>query len=162
MTVPDDLAVLVDRQRFARAPAQRTEVEARALGEEVGMVLAERGVAATDDFAPIADVVRRRVHSGERLQVDDPQVLLPEKRPGPTQGVAARAHDLARAVHGLRLAHGATQRAELVDRDYRRPSCFEAHRPACTAVSAVGPSKRCTRMAARPSRLIATMWKIET
>src|SRR5207253_3830333 len=108
------------------------EIETRALGQEVGMKVPEPGVASAGDFAVLVDVVGRRVHAGERLQVDDPQVLLPEKRPGPTQAVAARAHDLARAVHGLRLAHGATERAELVDRDYRRPSCFEAHRPACT------------------------------
>src|SRR5438876_8908924 len=37
-----------------------------------------------------------------------------------------------------------------------------AHSPASTAVSAVGPSNRRTKMVARPSRLTATMWKIET
>src|SRR5436309_5336941 len=162
VTVPDDLAVPVDRQRFACAPAQRTEVEARALGKEVGMVLAERGVAATDDIAPVANVVRRRVHAGERFQVYDSQILLPEERPGATQAVATRAHHLASPVHRLGLAHRAPQRAKLAHRDYRRPSCLLAHRPAWTAVSAVGPSKRCTRMAARPLRLTATMWKIET
>src|SRR2546430_12980838 len=106
------------------------------------MKVPDPGVASAGDFAVLVDVVGRRVHAGELLQVDDPQVLLPEKRPDPTQAVAARAHDLARAVHGLRLAHGATERAELADRDYPRPSCFEAHRPACTAVAARRPSKR--------------------
>src|SRR6266576_6684852 len=43
----------------------------------------------------------------------------------------------------------------------RRPSCPLAHSPACTEVSAVGPSKRFTRMAGRPSRGTATRCRIE-
>src|SRR6266480_1586084 len=43
----------------------------------------------------------------------------------------------------------------------RRPSCPLAHSPACTEVSAVGPSKRLTRMAGRPSLITATRCRIE-
>src|SRR5205809_2095922 len=43
----------------------------------------------------------------------------------------------------------------------RRPSCPLAHNPACTDVSAVGPSKRLTRMAGRPSLVTATRCTIE-
>src|SRR5256885_17007475 len=42
-----------------------------------------------------------------------------------------------------------------------RPSCPLAHSPACTDVSAVGPSKRLTRMAGRPSLTTATRCRIE-
>ena len=42
----------------------------------------------------------------------------------------------------------------------RRPSCALAHSPACTDVSAVGPSKRLTRITGRPPRLAATKWRI--
>src|SRR5437879_2297813 len=44
----------------------------------------------------------------------------------------------------------------------RRPSCALAHSPACTDVSAVGPSKRLTRITGRPLRLAATRCRIET
>src|SRR5439155_7831867 len=44
----------------------------------------------------------------------------------------------------------------------RRPSCALAHSPACTDVSAVGPSKRLTRITGRPPRLAATRCRIET
>src|SRR5437867_6498003 len=43
----------------------------------------------------------------------------------------------------------------------RRPSCALAHSPACTDVSAVGPSKRLTRITGRPPRLAATKCRIE-
>src|SRR3989442_3744649 len=43
----------------------------------------------------------------------------------------------------------------------RRPSCPLAHSPACTDVSAVGPSKRLTRMAGRPSLVTATRCRIQ-
>src|SRR2546425_19439 len=43
----------------------------------------------------------------------------------------------------------------------RRPSCPLAQSPACTDVSAVGPSKRLTRMAGRPSLVTATRCRIE-
>src|SRR5947208_15121898 len=161
-TVPRHLPPAIHGERLALVPSQRAEVEARALGQEVGMKVAEACVPATNDLAVLVDVVGRGVHTGERFQVYDSQILLPEERPGATQAVATRAHHLASPVHRLRLAHRAPQRAKLAHRNYRRPSCLLAHRPAWTAVSAVGPSKRCTRMAARPLRLTATMWKIET
>src|SRR2546430_4953425 len=102
------------------------------------MKVPEPGVPSTGDFAVLVDVVGRRVHAGERFQVDDPQVLLPEKRPGPTQAVAARAHDLARADHGPRLAHGATEPPELVDRAYPLADCSRPPQPTYTAEVAVG------------------------
>ncbi len=43
----------------------------------------------------------------------------------------------------------------------RRPSCPLAHSPACTEVSAVGPSKRLTRMAGWPFLVTATRCRIE-
>src|SRR6266699_2204679 len=160
--MPRHLPAPVDSERLALVSAEGAEIEARARRQEVGVEVAEASVSTAHDFAVVVDVVGRGVHAGERLQIDDRQVLLPQERPRPAEAVAARAHDLTAPVHGLRLAHRATQRAELANRNYRRPSCLEAHRPAWTAVSAVGPSKRCTRLAARPSRLTATMWKIET
>src|SRR6266513_4779827 len=160
--VPRHLPAPVDSEGLALVSAERAEIEARARRQEVGVEVAEASVSTAHDFAVVVDVVGRGVHAGERLQIDDPQILLPQERPRPAEAVAARAHDLTAPIHGLRLAHRATQRAKLANRNYRRPSCFEAHRPAWTAVSAVGPSNRCTRMAARPSRLTATIWKIET
>src|SRR2546426_2695217 len=44
----------------------------------------------------------------------------------------------------------------------RRPNWALAHSPACTDVSAVGPSKRLTRITGRPPRLAATRCRIET
>src|SRR6266700_336785 len=77
-------------------------------------------------------------------------------------GDPAVSRDLAQPVERQRLALAPAQRAELVDRDYRRPSCVLAHIPASTAVSALGPSNRRTRMVARPLLLTATRWRIET
>src|SRR2546430_15072161 len=127
---PPPLPPPIHGERLALVPPERAEIETRALGQEVGMKVPDPGVASAGDFAVLVDVVGRRVHAGERFQVDDPHVLLPQERPGATQAVAARAHDLARAGHGLRLAHRATQRAELLDRDYPRPSRPQAPQPA--------------------------------
>src|SRR5207249_3242875 len=123
------------------------------------------GLGQADHFAAVVQVVRDARRSAQTAEVDHRAGL------GNDEGVlrcragaaaAAVPRHLTPPVHGLRLAHRATQRAKLAYRNYRRPSCLEAHKPAWTAVSAVGPSKRCTRMAARLSRLTATMWKIET
>src|SRR5690348_890736 len=116
-TVPGDLPLAIDGDRFAFVSAERAEIEARPLRQEVGVKNAEPGVAAAHDLAGVVDVVGRCVYARERLQVDDPQLRLPEERPRPPQTILARAHDLARPVHGLRLAHDAAQGAELVDRD---------------------------------------------
>src|SRR6266568_2042091 len=164
--VPRYLAAPVDGERLALVPPERAEIEARAGGQQVGVKVAEPGVASAGDFAAVVDVVGRGIHAGERLQVDDPQRLLPQERPGAAQGVAARADDLTSAVHRFPLAHGTAQGAEVLngdrDGDQRRPSSRLAHSPASTAVSDVGPSKRRTRMAARPARSTATRCRIET
>src|SRR5437773_4904416 len=160
----------VEPQRLALIPAERAEIEARALGQQVGVKGAEARVSAAHDFALLIDVVRRAADAGAGLQVGDPRGLAPQERPAAAQGVPARAYHLSEPVHRLRLAEGAapSQRAQVADRHPRghtagrRPSCALAHIPACTAVSAVGPSNRCTRMLARPFRLTATRWRIET
>src|SRR5207245_274264 len=131
--------------------------------ERVGLTAAR--LCQAHDRAVVVHVVRNagRPRPPQAAQVDhtagirDQEGVLHDGPGDPT----VPCH-LSPPIHGERLALVPPQRAELVDRDYRRPSCFEAHSPACTAVSAVGPSKRCTRMAGRPLRLIATMWKIET
>src|SRR2546426_823691 len=157
-------AMLRPAPNAPRSRMPSTGVQRNACGRPVRVSVKPTAACAPPAVAVavLVNVLGRGVHAGERLQAYDPQTPLPEDRPGPPQAVAARAPPLAPPVHGLRLAHRATQRAKLANRNYRRPSCLLAHRPAWTAVSAVGPSKRCTRMAARPSRLTATMWKIET
>src|SRR5207253_8118745 len=161
--VPRHLSAPVDGEGLTLVAPERAEIEARACRQEIGVEVAEPGVATAGDFAVVVDVVRRGVHTGERLQVDDPQRLFPQERPGAALGVAARADDLTSAVHGLPLAHRTTQCAEVPDGDgdYRRPSSRLAHNPASTAVSDVGPSNRRTRMAARPARSTATRCRIE-
>jgi len=107
----------VDGERLALIPPEGAEIEARAGGQQVGVEVAEPGIATARDLAGVVDVVRRGVHTGERLQVDDPQALFPQEGPGAAQRVAAGAHDLTPAIHGFPLAHGTTQGAEVVDRD---------------------------------------------
>src|SRR2546422_1057078 len=176
--VPCDLPQPIDCERLALVAAERAEVEARALGQEVGMKVAKPGVPSAHDFSRLADVVRRAAHAAQGPQVGDPEVRRPQERPAPAQAVPAGSHDVPQPVHGFGLADRAAERAELLDRYFRhhggrrapgcahtaglRPSCELAHIPACTAVSAVGPSNRCTRMAGRPFPLTATIWKIET
>src|SRR2546427_312093 len=176
--VPRDLPQPIDREGLALVPAERAEVEARALGQEVGVKVTEPGVPSAHDFSRLADVIRRAAHAAQGPQVGDAEVRRPQERPAPAQAVPARSHDVALPVDGFGLADGAAQRAEVLDRNIGhhggkrapgcvqtaglRPSCKLAHIPASTAVSAVGPSNRCTRMAGRPFRLTATMWRIET
>src|SRR6266700_7625911 len=160
--VSRDLAQPVERQRLALAPAERAEIDAGILGQQVGVKGPKARVTAAHDFSPLVDVVRGTVHADAWAQVDDPLPFRPDERPAAAQGVSAGSDDLAQAVHRLRLADVAAQRAELVDRDYRRPSCVLAHIPASTAVSALGPSNRRTRMVARPLLLTATRCRIET
>src|ERR1051325_37426 len=95
----------------------RVECECRAGGKQVGVKVAEPGVAPARDLAVVVDVVGRGIHAGERLQVDDPQRLLPQERAGAAQGVAARADDLTAAVHRFPLAHGTAQGAEILNGD---------------------------------------------
>src|SRR5438067_5007722 len=115
--VSRNLPAPVDGERLALVSPQGAEIEARARGQQVGVKVAEPGVAAARDFAIVVDVVRRGVHAGERLQVDDPQGLFPQEGARAAQGVAARADDLTPAVHRFPLAHGTAQSAEVPDGD---------------------------------------------
>src|SRR5438876_1305595 len=150
--VPGDLRQPVERQGLALVPSQGAEIEAEPLGQEERVKIAESGVSATNDLAPLVDVVGRAVDADRGTEVGDPRMLVPAERPAATQLVPTRAHYLPRAVHGLGLTDGAAQRAQLADRDYRRPSSVLAHNPACTAVSGGGPSSRRTRSGGRPFR----------
>src|SRR2546425_8907264 len=107
--MPYHLSQPIDGERLALGPAECPEIEARAFGQQVGVKVTKPRVSATHDFTCLVDVVGRGVYAGERVQVDDPQVLSPEERPAAAQAVATRAHDLAQPVHGLRLAHRTTQ-----------------------------------------------------
>src|SRR2546422_11536392 len=102
---------LHDALPISLVPAERAQIETRVLGQQVGVNLTKPCVPATHDFTCRVDVVGRGVYAGERVQVDDPDLLLPEERPAAAQAVATRAHDLAQRVHRLRLAHRTTQRA---------------------------------------------------
>src|SRR5439155_495204 len=138
-----DRGMVVDRERHARACPQGSKIShAFAHGPEEGAGLTSRRLREAHHLSAV-------VH-----------IMCDARRS--TQRVAARAYSVTQPVHRLGLAHGAAQRAQLVNRDYRRPSWVLAHNPASTAASAAGPSNRRTRIAARPSRLTATMWRIAT
>src|SRR2546423_13122453 len=115
--VPRHLPAPVDGECLAFVSPERAEIEARTGRQQVGVEIAEPGIATASDLAVFVDVVRRGAHAGERLQVDDPQALFPQEGPRAAQRVAAGAHDLTPTVHGLPLADGTTQGAQVVDRD---------------------------------------------
>ena len=115
--VAGDLRQPVERQGLALVPSQGAEIEAEPLGQEERVKVAEPGVPATHDLAPLVDVVGGAVDADRRTEVGDPGALLPPKRPAATQPVATGPHDVTQPVHGLGLADRAAQRAQLADRD---------------------------------------------
>src|SRR5437870_11280757 len=76
-TVPGDLRQPVERQRLALVPPERAEIEAHALRQEERVKVAEPGVPATHDLAPLVDVVGGAVDADRRTEVGDPGALLP-------------------------------------------------------------------------------------
>src|SRR5439155_793309 len=139
-----DRGMVVDRERHARACPQGSKIShAFAHGPEEGAGLTSRRLREAHHLSAVVHIMCDARRSTQRAEVDH----------------AAR---LGNEEGALRRSPGAAQRAQLVNRDYRRPSWVLAHNPASTAASAAGPSNRRTRIAARPSRLTATMWRIAT
>src|SRR5207249_183024 len=159
-----DRGMVVDRERHARACPQGSKIShAFAHGPEEGAGLTSRRLREAHHLSAVVHIMCDARRSTQRAEVDHAARLGNEEgalRRSP--GDPAVPYRLSRSIDGERLALVPAQRAELVKRDYRRPSWVLAHSPASTAASAAGPSNRRTRIAARPSRLTATMWRIAT
>src|SRR5439155_11716126 len=138
---PSQIVVGVHAGRMPIAPVELDRVLADGHDRE-GMdagVLGWSGLQADGARAALPEICRR---------IDGIVPVTPADANIPFVGT----RDLERYRHSRRT-HGVVPG--------RRPSCPLAHSPACTDVSAVGPSKRLTRMAGRPSRVTATRCRIE-
>src|SRR6266581_2435474 len=158
---------IVDAQRHARG-AERPQIAHAVRRRPYERArLTRLGLGQADHRAAVVQVVGDACGPAEGAEVDHRAGLDDDE--GVLHwgdGAAAVPRYLAAPVDGERLALVSPERAEVLngdrDGDQRRPSAWLAHSPASTAVSDVGPSKRRTRMAARPARSTATRCRIET